>query len=366
MTVSVKSSGLSLLAPNLTVYNSSQTQIGYVSGAGQYGTTLTLNISGVTPGQEFYVKVGGADTTAFGTGHYALTFAFAGIAPQPVPLPNTQTLNGNPISGSGGQAMNPTVVQSAQLQDQNSQGGSSHGDTSAAGTSDLFDPGSPNELFVAQVYQDLLGRQVDSSGLQSWSGALDTSTLNRNQVVQGIENSLEHRIAEVNNAYQQILSRQADDSGLSNFVQFLQNGGTVQQLNAILASSQEFLNDAQAQDTASGLTTANEKTVDFLFQKVLNRAADTSGMDTFTNLLNNGTSPLAVASAIVTSQEADSDLVNGLYTQLLKRSADSAGLDGFDQSLRDGAGVEAVVAGIVGSDEYFGLGQQQQSNGNQG
>ncbi len=89
-------------------------------------------------------------------------------------------------------------------------------------------------------------------------------------------------------------------------------------------------------------------------------------MDTFTNLLNNGTTSLAVASAIVTSQEADSDLVNGLYTQLLKRSADSAGLDGFDQSLRDGAGVEAVVAGIVGSDEYFGLGQQQQSNGNQG
>jgi hypothetical protein len=102
MAVAVQSSGLSLLAPTLTVYNASQTQIGYVSGAGHYGTTLTLNITGVSAGQQFYVKVGGADSTSFGTGNYAMTFSFAGIAPPPVPLPNTQVLNGNPIHGGGG------------------------------------------------------------------------------------------------------------------------------------------------------------------------------------------------------------------------------------------------------------------------
>jgi hypothetical protein len=104
MTVTVQSSGLSLLAPNVTVYNSSQTQIGYKSGVGHYGTSVTVNITGVSAGQQFYVKVGGADTTAFGTGAYALTFAFAGIAPPAVPLPNTQVLNGNPIHGGGGEA----------------------------------------------------------------------------------------------------------------------------------------------------------------------------------------------------------------------------------------------------------------------
>src|SRR5207253_7047656 len=80
MTVTVQSSGLSLLAPTLTVYNSSQAQIGYKSGAGQYGTSVTVNITGVSAGQQFYVKIGGADSTALGTGAYALTFAFAGIA----------------------------------------------------------------------------------------------------------------------------------------------------------------------------------------------------------------------------------------------------------------------------------------------
>jgi hypothetical protein len=104
MTVTVQSQGLSLLAPTLTVYNSCQAPIGSVCGAGQYGTTLTLNITGVSAGQQFYVKVAGADSTAFGTGNYALTFAFAGGLPV-VPLPNTQVLNGYPLQGSGGMSL---------------------------------------------------------------------------------------------------------------------------------------------------------------------------------------------------------------------------------------------------------------------
>jgi hypothetical protein len=106
MTVTVQSQGLSLLAPTLTVYNSSQTQIGYVSGAGQHGTTLTLNITGVSAGQQLYIKVAGADSTAFGTGNYALTFSFAGNTPPTAPLPNTQVLDGNLIQGGGGQNLN--------------------------------------------------------------------------------------------------------------------------------------------------------------------------------------------------------------------------------------------------------------------
>ena len=102
MTVKVQSSGLSLLAPTLTVYNGSQSQIGYVSGAGQYGTTLTTTISNVTAGQQFYVKVAGADSTAMGTGAYALTLNFGSGASPTVPLPNTQVLNGNPLHGGGG------------------------------------------------------------------------------------------------------------------------------------------------------------------------------------------------------------------------------------------------------------------------
>jgi hypothetical protein len=179
--------------------------------------------------------------------------------------------------------------------------------------------------------------------------------MNRVQVVQAIENSLEYRIVEVNSAYQQILGRPADPVGLNAFVPFLQNGGTVEQLKALLGSSPEFVNDAQAQDTTPGLTTANQKFVDFLFQKVLNRMADPGGLAAFTTALGNGATAAAVASTIITSPEAESDLVKSFYLQFLKRPADSTGLGVFTQALLSGARDEAVILALVSSDEYFGL-----------
>ena len=106
VTINVQSQGLSLLAPKLYVYSSSQTLLGSASGYGKYGTTLTLNLTNkISTGQQFYVEVAGADTTAMGTGNYALTMSFAGDPLPTVPLPDTQVANGSPLSGGGGQAM---------------------------------------------------------------------------------------------------------------------------------------------------------------------------------------------------------------------------------------------------------------------
>jgi hypothetical protein len=107
LTVSVQSSGLSLLRPSVTVYAADMTTVlGSGSAAGSYnGGTITLNVSGVGPGQTFYVKVTGADTTAFSIGAYALTLNL-GTGPLPgVPLPNTQTANGAVTTGGGGVAL---------------------------------------------------------------------------------------------------------------------------------------------------------------------------------------------------------------------------------------------------------------------
>jgi hypothetical protein len=109
-TVNVQSKGLSLLCPALTVYAADQsTVLGSVTGLNRTGNALTLTISNVAAGQRFYVKVGGADTTAFGTGAYALTLNF-GTGPSPtVVSPNTQTAaTGTPQTG-GGQA-NDTLL----------------------------------------------------------------------------------------------------------------------------------------------------------------------------------------------------------------------------------------------------------------
>jgi hypothetical protein len=114
MTVTVQSTGLSLLTPKVTVYNASGMSIGSASfslpaGALEDGATLAVKNLSVTPGATYYVMVRGADTTAFSTGSYALTLNLGTGASPTVPLPNTQTANGNPLSCGGGTPMEPTT-----------------------------------------------------------------------------------------------------------------------------------------------------------------------------------------------------------------------------------------------------------------
>jgi hypothetical protein len=101
--VTVQSSGLSLFSPSLTVYAADQnTVLGSASGLGQFGTTLTVSVSGAVPGAQYYALAQGADTTAFSTGRYALALDFGS---NPIPTEPSSIIaipNGNPISGGGG------------------------------------------------------------------------------------------------------------------------------------------------------------------------------------------------------------------------------------------------------------------------
>jgi hypothetical protein len=107
LTATVQTAGLSLLAPKMIVYNSSQVAVGSASYTGDFGTTLTVTLTGVSAGQQYYIRVQPAVTTAFGTGVYALTLNLGSNPAPTVPLPNTQVLNGNPIQGGGGLADSP-------------------------------------------------------------------------------------------------------------------------------------------------------------------------------------------------------------------------------------------------------------------
>ncbi len=104
-TVKVQSSGLSLLAPKVTVYASDQVTVkGSATVTGYSGGTATVNVTGVSAGQLYYLKVQGADTTAFGTGTYALTLNFGTGALPAVLLPNTLTAIPLVPGGGGGTA----------------------------------------------------------------------------------------------------------------------------------------------------------------------------------------------------------------------------------------------------------------------
>ncbi len=102
LTVNVQSAGLSLLRPSVTVYAADQaTVLGYAADTGYTGSTLSVPVTGINPGDQFYIVVTGADATQFATGNFALALNFGSGAMPTVCLPNTKVLNATTVVGGG-------------------------------------------------------------------------------------------------------------------------------------------------------------------------------------------------------------------------------------------------------------------------
>src|SRR5207302_6680064 len=130
---------------------------------------------------------------------------------------------------------------------------------------------SANTAFVQQAYVDLLHRSADPGGLIAWVNALDSGSLTRTQVSMGIEGSQEFRGVEVQGLYERFLHRSADPAGLGGGVSFLMNGGSIEQLEAILIGSTEYF------QTRAGGT--NDGFLNALYEDVLHRPIDQQSHD---------------------------------------------------------------------------------------
>ena len=154
-----------------------------------------------------------------------------------------------------------------------------------------------NQRFLSNVYLDLLNRPIDAASLNTWGAMLDAG-VSRTNVVLAIENDPGHEFlhVEVNDAFLQYLKRDADVSGTTSFTNFLAGGGTVEQMDALIVTSPEFLN-VQGGGTYQGFLNA-------LYQDALGRAIDSSGQQSFGNQ-----TPAVTADAIFSSNEFHTDLV---------------------------------------------------------
>jgi hypothetical protein len=94
MVVRVQTTGLSLMAPKVTLYKGT-TQKGTVSGG--YNSTVSLTES-IGNGQSWFIKVESAETGPFAVGKYALQVNMGTQPLPPVNSPNTAT----PVNGEGG------------------------------------------------------------------------------------------------------------------------------------------------------------------------------------------------------------------------------------------------------------------------
>jgi hypothetical protein len=203
---------------------------------------------------------------------------------------------------------------------------------------------APNVLFVRHVYQDLLHREADDGGLVAWCNLLQQNAITRAQVALAIERSVEYQTAQVENLYQTLLGRTADSGGLNAFVAFLQRGGTHQQAEIAIMSSEEFFRHAG---------NSNAAFVDALYHTVLGRGADPVGAAGWEAMLSLGMPHSQVAAFVLTSAEGEYDAVAALYQQSLHRAVDAGGAAGFSAALRSGFSQEEVLAMVMASDEYF-------------
>src|SRR5262249_3869410 len=146
----------------------------------------------------------------------------------------------------------------------------------------------------------------------------------------------------------QYLHRPADPLGLSGGIAFLQSGGTVEQLAAFLAGSQEYF---QIQGGGT-----NQGWEDALYQDALHRPIDSGTRTSIDAALDSGTSRTEIAAMVLSSEEYRGDLVDIFYMRFLDRTVDPLGLRNNLDALNGGFTDEQVIAGIVGEpvlSEFF-------------
>jgi hypothetical protein len=143
--------------------------------------------------------------------------------------------------------------------------------------------------------------------------------------------------------YQSVLGRDADDSGLSTYQAQLSAGTSRGTVAEELLSSAEYRRDLIAS----------------YYQQYLGRPADAGGLATFLDLMSQGATAEDIQAAIVGSAEfanrskgLDDGIVAALYQDLLNRPVDTAGLATFTGQLASGTTRSAVAEELLTSDEY--------------
>jgi len=209
----------------------------------------------------------------------------------------------------------------------------------------ITEASTPNECFVVQLYEDLLGRPPDGGGSVYWTNLLNQGSMTRAQVALQILNSQEYQADLVKSLYEKMLDRSAQPSEVGYWLNFLSQGGTDQQLEEDIAGSSEYYQNRGGGYDLGFLAA--------LYGDALQRAIDTSGQTYFRQEFGNGMTPAQVAQQIFTSSEYVQELVGNDYQQFLHRNADPGGLSYFLGSVQNGMTDEQIIANILGSQEYY-------------
>ncbi|WP_197276978.1 DUF4214 domain-containing protein [Sphingomonas profundi] len=167
--------------------------------------------------------------------------------------------------------------------------------------------------------------------------------------------------AKVSRLYDSVLGRQPDPAGNDRWVDAIEDGG-----RSLLSVTDAFLHSAEFLAATGNLSTPGF--VDFLYNRVLHRAADPAGRDNWIFALDHGADRAAILSGFSESQEhrnitaandargyfvaVDAYEAVALLYDSLGRQPDYGGLIAWSESIRAGTTVAQVATAFAASAEF--------------
>ena len=228
--------------------------------------------------------------------------------------------------------------------------------------------------FVERLYQDILGRKADASGLQAWTDVLRSGSEQGAKVAQGFIDSVEFKNRSLSDKeyltilYHTFFNRQPDASGLQAWLNVLDSGLTRMHVFRGFAESDEFTKICESYGIERGnanLTAPadqNEGVTKFVarcYRLCLGRREDSAGLNEWCNAILTGRNTAKQAAfGFVFSSEfqnkhlSDTDFIKVMYRVFLDREADASGLSAWGNVLRGGGNREHVFNGFADSPEF--------------
>jgi streptogramin lyase len=209
----------------------------------------------------------------------------------------------------------------------------------------LFGGSNPDPLtaFVRAQYLAILGREPETTGLTYWVTQLQGG-MSRQQATEAIWNSNEQRGHEVDRYYQTFFQRAADPAGRAYWIQQLQSSMDETAVIQAFLTSQEY----------QTLHPDNASFVQGLYNDVLGRAGESSGVDYWQNLLQTCVGRAALAQGFLGSDEAHGVAVDTFFTMYLERADTTPEKVYWLNQFKSNALTYAGGAlGILDSQEFF-------------
>lgn len=229
------------------------------------------------------------------------------------------------------------------------------------------------QLYVTRLYENLLEREPDASGMNAYATAISNGMMTAADVAVDMISSSEFKNKNYTNQvyvrklYAALFARSPQDSEVSNWVEVLSNGVSQKYVLKQLIESSEFTTVCSYYMFSPGTVSLTENRdqnynatayVMRCYRKILSRDADVSGLNTWTGKLIAGNGGAEIVKDLVMSEEfhnmnkSDAEFVDILYAAMLDRSSDESGKNTWLSTLNDGVSYVYVINGFAGSTEF--------------